>query len=110
MARPTKVRIGPHDIAIKFTEHLLYDGEQVLGLYENHKSLIQVSTQQSDSMMADSLLHEIIHAVHYIQIGISMKEEELTIKEEQLTTLTATSLCQVFKDSPNVINWILNNL
>lgn len=109
MNPPSKVRIGPHKFDIKFVNPLLLEGEEVCGLSDDQKCLIQINTFQTLSMQADTLLHEVLHMVHHIQLGLALTEE-VTIKEELLTTLTATSLCQVFKDNPKVINWILESL
>ncbi len=109
MKVPNKVRIGPHRFDIKFVNPLLLEGEEVCGLSDTQKCLLQINTFQTPSMQADTLLHEILHMVHNIQLGLTLTED-ITIKEELLTTLTATSLCQVFRDNPKVINWILNSL
>ncbi len=110
MRPPSKVKIGPHWVKIEFLSSVLVDEEVVFGSYTSTSSLIQIHSGRPSSMQADTLLHEILHAIHYIGLAISMSNDDLTIKEETLTTLTATCLCQVMKDNPKVISWILENL
>lgn len=97
---PKQVKVGPHQVSIAFVGEL----EDCFGDYDKHKERIRVDTNISDTQIADTLLHEILHAVHYIY-GIKDEHEE-----EQIVTVTATALSQVIQDNPKVMKFITSKL
>lgn len=97
---PNQVKVGPHQVSIVWVGEM----EDCCGDYDKEKERIRVDTSMSDTQVADTLLHEILHAIHYIY-GIKDEHEE-----EQVVTVTATALSQVIQDNPDVVKFLIAKL
>lgn len=65
--------------------------------------IIRISPGQNAQNLADTFIHEVLHAIHY--------HFELlgdNAPEELLTTLTAHGLCQLWQDNPLGMAWWVN--
>jgi hypothetical protein len=97
---PNKVKIGALDYRIEVA--VLPDNDY--GNCDTHIQLITLTPNQTSQSAADTLLHEILHAI-YNDSGlftIKRPDEEITVR------LIATWLKGVFRDNPEVTSFILD--
>ena len=77
------------------------------GYMETDKLLIRVTDECPLPVRADTLLHEILHAVNWVTgLNTYLDENKSTVSEEMLTTITATGLAQVLRDNIDVFSWV----
>ena len=70
------------------------------GMCDNANGVIWLCSELEPRLLADTLLHEIMHAVwHYM--GLNEKHEE-----ESVVNRLSTGLTQVFCDNPSLLKWI----
>nr|WLW40598.1 hypothetical protein HIBIKMCM_00031 [Ralstonia phage BOESR1] len=83
---------------ITFEEDLDVLGE--CGTIDCH---IAIKENQNPVEEADTVLHEVLHAVHFLMdIGLSPKLEEQVVRK------MATGLMQVFADNPQLLMYLAN--
>lgn len=74
---------------------------RINGLCEYEKSTLWVRLKgQSPQQQANTLLHEIGHAIWHEG---NIESDDI---EEHVVTVTANLMCQVIRDNPDVIDWI----
>ena len=76
-------------------------GGDKLGWCDFTNLQIYIINGQPKSGLANTFLHEVIHAINYC-MGITSG------KEEQLTNRLANGLCAVWKDNPEAFKWWAN--
>lgn len=65
--------------------------------------LIQIDDGQDTTEEADTLVHEIFHALmFYMDIGLGAKKEEHVVRK------LATGFTQVFRDNPHLLAYLAN--
>ena len=103
MLPPTSIRIAAHDVAI-----VVIENGQDLGLHGdfkeemgNYRIRIHTCTKTPKSVIADTLLHEISHALIRIY-NISFP----VLEEEPMVTTMATAWCQIYRDSPELVKYM----
>lgn len=96
--RPKKVRILGREYKIKFTEEITE-----LGLCSPWKCKIQVQEDQHPVEEADTVLHEIMHALCAL-MNLNLTDEV----EEHVVRKLATGLTQVFVDNPHLLVYLAN--
>jgi len=106
MNLPELIRIGPYDIKILPWEIGEANGEQSYGQFNPNTMTIKVATGYQPAFIVDTLLHEILHAASYVG-NIGGTEEE---NEETYCTVLATQLTQVFRDNPQLLKFITQQL
>lgn len=97
---PKQVRIGWLTYKITLMNEESQALSQAFGFICHSKQQIRIAENQAPQQMANTLLHEILHGVHFIH-GVSNADDE-----ETFTTLGANGLCQVWQDNPEVFEWI----
>jgi hypothetical protein len=78
MKIPKKLKVGPMLYDILYPHRFIEDGI-LCGLHDGPKSVIKISDREDDTDMhvlclAETLLHEIIHAVDFVFCGQGMEE------------------------------------
>lgn len=100
LRRPTKVIILNQTFKIEWVTA----ADEAHGFVDLNKCVIQIAKGYPKETTADTLLHEIIHAVnHVMDVG-----DKTT--EEQATTRLATGLCTVWKHNPKIFEWLHKQL
>ena len=99
LRRPTRVTILNQDFKIEW----LSTGDDQ-GSVDLNDCVIQVVKKYPRDTVVDTLLHEIIHAIHYV---MGVKD---STTEEETTRALETGLCTVWKHNPKVFNWINQQL
>lgn len=101
---PKSVKVAGFTYSIRTVnsiEEIEKDMDGVSGFIDFIKQEIVICTAFSIERQVETLLHEIIHAVHchyHIESIVPNPEDE-----ENLTTTTAEGLFQVFKDNPKFL-------
>ena len=99
---PPTLRIGPYDYKLILVDKIQDEGEREdWGKYEYCKLTITISKDQPNQLFAaDTVLHEILHAI-YTHAGI-----QPVTPEEGICSALATGLIQVFRDNPKLLAWV----
>jgi hypothetical protein len=72
-----------------------------MGLCDNSRQLIYIEDYQTQVEEADTVLHEVIHAIR------NMARLDIPADlEEQMVATTATGLISVFHDNPEFAQWV----
>ena len=102
---PERIKIGYQDIAIERETSTFSKQTDSYGEYDHRKNTITIQTQLSDLDEADTLLHEILHGIAYINSltvsGMPLDKED---KEEIVINQITNGLMQVFRDN----KWLLD--
>lgn len=98
MNLPSHIRVGYRDFAIEAWEPLDASGASKFGEMSNMAGVIRVRADLPPQELANTLLHEVIHAAHFIG-GIQGGEES----EEHTTVILANQLTQVWRDNPDFV-------
>ncbi|AUO78191.1 hypothetical protein RSEGYP2_32 [Ralstonia phage RsoP1EGY] len=97
--RPHSLRIMGRKFRVSYKDDL--DGD--LGYCEPTKCKIEIENGQHPVEEADTVLHEVLHAVFYLMdIGLSAEEEEHVVRK------VVTGLTQVFQDNPRLLTYLAN--
>jgi len=102
---PERIKIGYQDVAIERETSTFSKQTDSYGEYDHRKNSITIQTQLSDLDEADTLLHEILHGIAYINSltvsGMPLDKED---KEEIVINQMTNGLMQVFRDN----KWLLD--
>ncbi len=99
MKMPSYVRVGPYDVRIRELDPS--DAEKNYGLFHSEKMEIHLRKEFScPQQAADTLLHEILHAVWHIA-GMNHKDGE-----ERLVATLATQICAVVRQNPEIVKFL----
>ena len=101
---PKKIKIGYQDVTIERVTASFSRPTDSYGEYEHRKNTITIQENLSDLDEADTLLHEILHGICYINSltisGMPLDKED---KEEVVVNQITNSLMEVFKNN----KWLL---
>ena len=98
MTLPNEVEIFGHCYQICFSSEM---NDEELGRCDQTRQIIFLSKEQGADSLRDTLLHEIIHAVHWL-MGLNDKSTE-----EEFTARTTTGLRSVMLQNPAVVEYVL---
>jgi hypothetical protein len=93
---PDTIRVGPYNFRVCKVEKI--DEDKYFGMF--HGAVEEISivlSQPSKTRAADTLMHELLHAIWYVS-GPNGEEEEMV-------SCLATALVGVFKDNPELLTW-----
>ena len=103
---PSSIRIGPYDVPINFMPIGTVDAEKNFGSFHSESMEIRLrSVFASDQMVADTLLHECLHAIVSVH-GMDIRKDG----EERTVTVLATSLSALIKFNPDLISYLQDAL
>ena len=95
---PKHVEIIGHKYSVVISTEM---SEDELGRCDYNNQKILISNHQASDTIRDTLLHEIIHAIHWLMgLGDNSTEEEFTAR-------TTTGLRSVMLQNPEVVNYLL---
>jgi Zn-dependent peptidase ImmA (M78 family) len=99
-----KLKIGYQDIVIERETSTFQKQSDSYGEYDHRKNSISIQTGLSPLDEANTLLHEILHAVAYIN-SLTQSDQPLDSenKEEIVINSMTNGLAQVFRDN----KWLL---
>lgn len=93
--RPSQVRVFGRNYIVNYPAS--YTGMKELGNIDHHSMVINILDHQLSIEEADTVLHEVLHAIEYTM--------DLELSEHQIRTL-ATGLIGVFQDNPEFAKYI----
>lgn len=100
VGRPTAVRIFGREYAIRYVPQSPLTNTNI-GLCVNSQGVIFVEDGQSPYEEADTVLHEILHAVVFnMKLGLDPETEE------QVVGALSSGLIGVFQDNPDLPLWL----
>ena len=99
---PRSVAIGPYDVPVN--ELTAEDSHKDFGQFHSASMEIRMhETFPSDQQAAETLIHEIMHALLYVY-GVKIKDEEHTV------AVVSTALATLIKLNPDLISYLQDAL
>jgi hypothetical protein len=96
---PPAIRVGPHDI--RFATLGTADAKRNYGTFVPAEQEIQLQQKYvSGSMAAETVLHELLHAIFAVA-SVQAKQGE-----EHVVSVVATYLAQIVRDNPDFVTWL----
>lgn len=99
---PTEVRIGSMIFRIEISEQADSAANSEFGHTNIINQKIRIQPRQSSLSLANTFLHECLHAIHWMY-GLWRNEPD----EEHYTNQTANGLCAFYQDNPEAMEWLL---
>ncbi len=97
---PKEVRIGPYKISIVVTEL----DDDISGEFSFGRLGVRISPKQPSAVFAaDTVLHELLHAIWRIY---NIRQDDL---EEKMVTCVALAMVQMFHDNPGLVGWLVKS-
>ncbi|TSP13938.1 hypothetical protein [Cupriavidus campinensis] len=99
---PKRVRIG----AFWFDVEVIppYEGTGEFGHMNVGSQMIRVSPDQRPENLANTFIHEVIHAIHWANGLLDEKSDE-----EDYTIAAANGLCAFVQDNPEAMAWFVKH-
>jgi hypothetical protein len=101
---PKSIRIGPYDIPVTIADIKAEEGRVMFGVYSAFGTIELNPIAPNPIHGADTVLHEILHAV-YANAGLSPLSDE-----EHVCSAISTGLLQVLRDNPKLVAWLTKAL
>jgi hypothetical protein len=103
MKLPTRIKVGHFVYRV---ERWRSEGEagDRWGECDHGELVIRLRPVIPGTQLADTLIHEILHAIHNVW-GLRVGDDE-----ERIVAVTATALLTVFRDNPKLLAWLGANL
>tara|TARA_B100000029_G_C17284015_1_gene854473 strand:+ start:358 stop:729 length:372 start_codon:yes stop_codon:yes gene_type:complete len=104
---PEKVKIGYQDVLIEWSSASFSRPSDSYGEYDHRKNTISIQDELSNLDEANTLLHEILHGIVYINsLTVGGQPLDKEDKEEVVINQMTNGLMQVFRDN----KWLLDFL
>ena len=106
--KPTTIKVGWKDLKIEYVDPTFkkYNADY-WGQFVARKGLIEVQREAQGDDLANTLLHEVLHAIVYTASlnaeGGALEEDK---HEEQVVNSVTNYLMGVFKDNPWFLDWL----
>jgi len=111
MKLPGKVKIGYQDITIERETATFQKQSDCYGEYDHRKNSITIQTDLSPLDEANTMVHEILHAVAYINsLTVSGQPLDSENKEEVVINQFTNGLVQVFRDNKWLLTYLKDKL
>jgi hypothetical protein len=102
---PQSIRVGPYDVAVVLVD-AFEDDDDCYGYFSNDPPTIQLLQRYASPVLAvDTVLHEIAHAIWWAS-ALPKKRCD----EERAIAALAPGFVQVFRDHPELLEWIKSSL
>lgn len=105
---PKAVRVGCFQFKVTMGA-IEHDMTSSFGFMAPSMKLISVAPNMSAQELANTFMHEVIHAIHHVY-GLMRHPEDPQPSEEEYTNLTANGLCAFFQDNPQACAWWMKTL
>lgn len=97
------IRVGPFDITIK--QLAGEERDRCMGMYsDTQMALLMRETYHSEKQEAETLIHELLHAIYSV-FGVKPKDPE-----ERVISQMSIGMASVIRDNPKVIEWLKEKL
>lgn len=106
--KPTSIKVGWKDIRIEYVDPTFKkNNADFWGQFVARKGLIEIQKEAQGDDLANTLLHEVIHAIVY---NSSLNSEGGALEdpkdEEQVVNSMTNHLMALFKDNPWLLDWL----
>ncbi len=101
---PTKVRVGCFTYSVIIGSPEDHEVEGTYGHMSSFMQHISLRPRMSAHQLANTFIHEVLHAIHYVY-GLIKHPDEPQPSEEEYTTLSANGLCAFWQDNPEAMRW-----
>jgi hypothetical protein len=99
------IKIGYRDYKIKNLDSIVSKCNEINGQFLASDGMIALSSTEDNISHANTLIHEILHAIVY-QWGIELDDKE----EERICNTIANGLTTVFVDNPSLLSYLQKQL
>lgn len=99
------IKIGYRDYKIKNLDSIVSRCNEINGQFLASDGVIALSSTEDNISHANTLIHEVLHAIVY-QWGIELDDKE----EERICNTLANGLTTVFVDNPSLLSYLQKNL
>jgi hypothetical protein len=96
---PQQMKVGNFWFAIELISQEASELAGSFGACNLRSQLITLADNMTPQNLADTLLHELLHAIHWVA------DVDDEADEEQFTLMTAHGLCQLWQDNPEEMLW-----
>ena len=100
---PKSVRVGCYDFRLEPMTKRESGAEEAYGVCHFDDLLISYAEGHSPQLLGNTILHELLHAVHFV-MGLPTGSETGT--EEMFTTAGTNGLQILWRDNPQLITWL----
>ena len=99
------IKIGYKNYKIKSLDSIVSKCNEINGQFLASDGMIALSSTEDNISHANTLIHEILHAIVY-QWGIELDDKE----EERICNTIANGLTTVFVDNPSLLSYLQKQL
>jgi|TARA_E500000318_G_scaffold26972_1_gene26989 hypothetical protein len=99
------IKIGYRDYKIKNLDSIVSKCNEINGQFLASDGMIALSSTEDNISHANTLIHEILHAIVY-QWGIELDDKD----EERICNTIANGLTTVFVDNPSLLSYLQKQL
>ena len=99
------IKIGYREYKIKNLDSIVSRCNEINGQFLASDGVIALSSTEDNISHANTLIHEILHAIIY-QWGVELDDKE----EEKICNTIANGLTTVFVDNPSLLSYLQKNL
>lgn len=96
---PKKLKIGCYSFRVEVLEADDAEADAQFGHMNSVNQKIRVRPGMTAQNLADTFIHEVIHAIHW---HANLYNDNT---EEEFTLLTAHGLCSLWQDNPKAMKW-----
>ena len=100
MNLPEYIKVGPYDISVRVISSELAARLKEDGDFDGET--IHIADGQRGPQLADTILHELLHAIY---ATFSLKDDD---EEERIVSALATGLVGVLRDNPDFARWLID--
>ena len=101
---PKKIKVGSTIYMIKETDAtILVDGRKCIGDIEYWEGLINIAKSAGNGIKPTTLMHELVHAITYEQMGNGFEHDERYIDG------LAPGILMLIRDNPKLVDYILSS-
>tara|TARA_Y100000296_G_scaffold43156_1_gene49620 strand:- start:2273 stop:2626 length:354 start_codon:yes stop_codon:yes gene_type:complete len=102
---PESIKIGYRDYKLEKWKQTVASANDAHGQFFSKEGIIGYTEEEKGVSHANTILHEILHAIIY-QWNIELGEKE----EEHLVSALSNGLTTVLVDNPNLMDYIKNKI
>lgn len=96
---PGSVRVGCYEFLVEVGEVEDHEAEGTFGHVNYQSQKIRVRPGLNARNLANTFLHEVMHAIHWFH------DLDDNSDEEAFTTRSANGLCAFWQDNPEAVSW-----
>lgn len=103
---PTSIRIGYRDYRVEIFSPEIAEAKARFGEIDHEAAVLRLQGNIDAPKMANTMLHELLHGCWYVG-GLDRDSRK---REERIIRLLANQLAQVWRDNPQLVDWITQQM